>query len=93
MIDWKTLIDESHVNERLGRCMIQSDIDTERTAFTSILPDGIFYLSPSFRDKILYRVVTKANGAYRQLLRTDPNFKGKVAFVCHSLAQLSRTTS
>jgi hypothetical protein len=61
-----------------------------RNIFNETVVDILFYLSKQYRRKILERVSTEAIKHFEELSQngTNKRFKGKVAFVAHSLGSV-----
>lgn len=64
--------------------------DSYRGIINETCVDILFYLSKSYRPQILQRVADEARKHFNELSKNGKNkrFKGKVAFVAHSLGSV-----
>ncbi|KAK9899575.1 hypothetical protein P389DRAFT_164561 [Cystobasidium minutum MCA 4210] len=68
----------------LDDVQVQGSIPFVRTLVSGVGMDLAFYLS-HHRDKMTSTVVRDANRIYRLFCKRNPNFKGKVSIIAHSL--------
>lgn len=68
----------------LDDIQVQGSIPFVRTLVSGVGMDLAFYLS-HHRDKMTSTVVRDANRIYRLFCKRNPNFKGKVSIIAHSL--------
>ena len=88
IVDWKTTIENSFIRERMEKIHTPSHVANVREVFDQTVPDALAYLNPRFRSNILETVVEQCNHIFVMLSRKNPNFKGKVSIIGHSLGSV-----
>lgn len=67
MIDWNTLLHTEQTKEKVQKVTVADGNKSVRELFNETVVDILFYLSKSFRNKILQQVADEANKYYCEL--------------------------